>query len=266
MGLNVVMDAMQSEKVASAIEELVVLFKIDEKIDRLCERIVEGIENDRNSIPAFAFDKYKEIVFSSFESSALKQDIRKIMSANYDAEKYSRFADFLKHPKILAMSQYEEDAKSLDAVQEMQDFFSGLQMSPPTEDRKHLIEKIDDIKHSSSTVIDAQVDLFQAIIRGTRGLRGDDQKISEVQLGQAVLDMEKELGGHIKRQIWISMLYAYKNVSDSDLEAYLASCETVSARSANEFMRAVYLEMHKNVVNGLQHELALAFNDCLNDV
>lgn len=261
MDMNLAVGMASDNEMAGAIEELVALFKMDEKIDRLCASVVGGVEHDRNSIPATAFNRYKEIVVSSFDSLNLRRDIRKIISESYDVDNFKEFIDSLRGSKISLMSQCEEDAKSPDVMLDMQAFFSGLQASPPTEDRKRLIEGIDKVKHFSSIVVNTQIELFRVITRGTRGLRGADLKASEDQLNQTVSSMKKEMGAHIERQVWTGMLYAYKDISDADLESYLLLCETDSVKSVDGFMREAYLSMHENVVNTLQYELRLVF-DC----
>jgi len=258
--MNLIADTELTEGTAGLIEELVTLTKLDEKVDRLSTGVIGNIENDRNSMPEAIFNKYKKIVIIIFDSSVLKEHIRTIMAERDDIRKCKEIVGFLQHPQIELMTQREEYSKSPEAMQEMQRFFAGLQASPPTKNRKRLIEQADRVRRSSSVVIDMQVELFQALTWGMRGLSVDGQKISKDRLKQMVLDMKAKLGAHIEKQVWMGMLYAYKDVSDSDLDKYISLHETVGGKLTTEFTQSVFLNMHKQVVNRLQCVLGTEFS------
>ncbi len=145
-------------------------------------------------MPLAAFDKYKEIVIRFLDPSVLKKGVRAAILECYDDQKMGQMINFLRHPQIVSMTRREESSKSPQTAQAMQNFFSGLQASPPTEVRKRLIEKIDSVKHSSSFVVDMQAELFRAITWGMRGLSPADQRMTEEQLKQVALDMKAQLG------------------------------------------------------------------------
>ncbi len=134
----------------------------------------------------------------------------------------------------------------------MQKFFAGLKTTPPEEERKRLIEQIDRMKRSSSFVVDMQVELFQAITWGMRGLSAAEQKITEDQLKQVASDMKVQLGKHMEQQVWMSMLFAYKDISDNELEEYISLHETVEGVQTTEFVQSVFSGVHKQGVERLQ--------------
>jgi len=257
--MNLAADTVLSEGPEYVVERIVVCSNLDKKIDRLSARIVGSIEHDRNSMPDEVFNKYKEIIVSFFDPLKLKGNVRSIMTERYDDRICKGVVDFLKKPQIELMNQKEESSKSAEAMNGMQDFFAGLQAMPPSESRKRLIEQTDRVTRSSSIVINTQTELFQAITWGMRGLSVDDQKISESQLKQMALDMKAQLGAHIEQQVWMGMLYAYKDASDSDLEKYISLQGTAEGKLTTEFTQSVYSSMHKQVVDQLQCALDAEF-------
>lgn len=241
------------------IEELIMLSSLDDKIGRFSAGVVENIENDRSSMPVAIFNKYKEIVISIFDSSVLKKNVRSVILEHYDEKKMGQMIGFLKYPQVVLMSQSEESSKSPEAAQEMRNFVAGFQVSPPTEQRKRLIEKIDRVKRSSSFVVDMQAELFKAITWGMRGLSPEDKKITEDQLKGVVLDMKAQFGAHMEQQVWMGMLFAYKDVADSELEKYISLHETIEGRQTTEFIQSAYFGVHEQVAAQLQHALSAEF-------
>ncbi len=258
--MNLAVDTVLSEGPEGVVERIVVFSNLDKKIDRLSARIVGGIEHDRNSMPDEVFNKFKEIVVSSYDPLELKAKVRSIMAERYDDRKCREVLGFLEQPQIELMNQKEESSKTAEAMNDMQAFFAGLQASPLSENRKRLIEQMDRITRSSSIVINTQIELFQAITWGMRGLSVGDQKITESQLKQMALDMKAQLGAQIEQQVWMGMLYAYKDVSDSDLEKYISLQETAEGKLTTEFTQSVFSSMHKQVADQLQCALGAEFS------
>lgn len=257
--MSLVANRVLDDGVDGVIEELIALSSLDEKIDRLSVGIIGNIENDRNSMSVVNFDKYKKVIISSFDSSVLKKNVRATILECYDGQKMGQMVAFLKHPHAVFMARKEEASKAPAMIQKMQNFFAGLQVSPPTEKRKCLIEQIDKLKRSSSFIVGLQVELFQAITWGMRGLSVDDQKITEDQLKQVALDMKVQLGAHMEQQVWMNMLFAYKDVSDSELEEYISLYESVEGALTTEFTQSVYSDVHKQGVGRLQCTLDVEF-------
>jgi len=258
--MNLEADMALTDAKESIIENIVIFSRLDEKLDRLSAGLVGNIKNARNSMAEEIFNKYKEIVVSFFDPSELKENIRSIMVEHYDDRTCKEVLGFLEQPQIELMNQKEESAKTAEAMNEMQGFFAGLQASPPSEGRKRLIEQADRIKRVSSIVINTQVELFQAITWGMRSLNTDEQKITESQLEQMALDMKAQLTPHIEQQVWMGALYAYKDVSDSELEEYISLHETAEGQLTTEFTQSVYSSVHKQVLNRLQSALEAEFS------
>lgn len=258
--MNLAVNSVLADEMNSVIEAFVSLSRLDEKIDRFSAGVIGNIENDRNAMPVDVFDKYKEIIVNYFDPLVLKENVRVVISERYDDKKMGKMIDFLKHPKVELMTQREESSKSLQAAQDMQDFFAGLQHSSPTEERKRLIEKIDSVKRSSSFVVDMQVELFKAITWGMRGLSPDNQRITEDQLNQMALDMKAKLDVHMEQQVWMSMLFSYKDMSDTELEEYILLHETVEGKLTVEFVQLVYSNVHEQSVVRLRGALGMVIS------
>jgi len=171
----------------------------------------------------------------------------------------SQILRFMQQPNIMDFTQKEEASKSLQASQAMQHFFTELQTSPPSEQRKHLIESIDKTIGSSALVIDMQMTLFQAIAWGLRNTNPNTQGITQKQLQQASIEMEAQMRQQVPQQIWMSMLFAYKEVSDETLQSYLTLNQSTEGQLTANFIRTVYSDMYQNTTKQLQYALEAEF-------
>ncbi len=218
-----------------------------------------SVENVRGAMSDAQFYEYCKIVKDCFCFSALDKVIRTAMVDHYDDKKFNEMACFLRDPAIEMVGQLEEGSKSDETVKERQDFFSGLHLSPPSDVRKRLIERMDRVRHSSLIVIDTQIELLQSMTWGMRSLSEGGRGMTEFQLQQMALEMRAEIGPKIERQIWMSMLYAYKDLSDVDLEKYILLYETSAGEITTDFMKRMYLNMHSRMANELQCALDVKF-------
>jgi len=244
---------------AATIDELVILSKIDNKLDRLSKNIGDSIDNDINSMSEIDFKKYKKILVSVLRPSILKKDVRRIISERDCQKQLVEIVHFLGRPLVKLMANKEEESKSPDAMKEMQCFFSELAESPPTDERKLLIEHIDKIRNLSSSAIDVNGEIFQAITWGMRKYIVSDQVMTSNQLKQIRLDRKKQIEPLIKQQVWIGMLYAYKNISDNDLKAYISLCETSAGKLANKLVQLVYQVICNKTAKRIQDRLEAVF-------
>jgi len=242
----------------SEIEEILLLTWMDNKIDRLSENIVGVIENDRKSMPASVFEKYKAIMVKHFDKISMKKSIRDILLNEYDELKIGEIINLLNHPRLKEISRREEYAKSSTGLNEMQRYLSVMQK--PSEERKRLIEQVDEVKCASSMAIDTRLELFQAITYGMRGLNEENQEFSDDKLKQIISDMRKQGKVHAERQVWMGMLYAYKDISDSELKEYIALHKSSEGKLMSEFSRSLYLRMHTQVAEKIRNSLEEGFS------
>lgn len=242
------------------INKLVILSKLDEKLERLSKNIIDSVDNHKDSMPEMDFSKYKGILITAFNASTLKRDIRGIISKKDHQKILEEIVSFLDHPLVKHIIEREEVAKSPDEMDEMHHFLDDLKKSPPTDERKLLIEHVDKIRNISSTVIEANCEIFQAVTWGMRRYLVSDQVMTPEQLKQIRLDRKKQIEPFIKHQMLISMLYAYKNTSDGDLKTYISLCETSVGKLANKFIQLAYQLMNNKVAKQLQGRLEAVFD------
>ncbi len=108
-------------------------------------------------------------------------------------------------------------------------------------------------------VVEMQISLFTAMAWGMRNVNPNAQNITQEQLQQTALDMKENMSPQIAQQIWMSMLFAYKNVSDDELKNYLTLNETTKGQRTLSFIRTVYSDMHQHTTKQLQYALEAEF-------
>ena len=233
---------------------------LDKKIERFSTSVIQNIEHEKNTIPAHIFEIYQKIILQFFDSTVLIKELKQVILTCYDEQKMQQMLNFMHQPNITQITQKEEAAKSLQASPEMQLFFTELQTTPPSENRKHLIEQIDKVIGSSALVVNMQIALFKAITWGMRKANPNTQNITQEQLKQMVLEMKEKMNQPITQQIWMSMLFAYKDVSDGELQHYLTLNESAEGQLTATFIRTVYFDMHQHTTTQLQYALEAEFS------
>jgi len=247
--------------VSETIQEFIEHAYLDTKIERFSMGVIHNVEHEKNTMPANIFDRYQKIILRFFDSSSLIKELKQIILTRTDELQMQQILNFMHQPTFKFFTQKEESAKSLQASPEMQTFFTELQASPPTANRKALIEKIDKAVGSSALVLDMQIALFQAIAWGMRKVNPNAQSITQAHLQQMALEMKEKLSLQVSQQIWMSMLFAYKDVSDDELHNYLTLNESPEGQLTASFIRTVYFDMHQHTTRQLQYALEETFTD-----
>lgn len=256
MNRNIAKNRVQPEDI---VDEIIELAKLDEKIDKLSMSIVGIVENDRQSMPASVFNRYKDIVVASFEPSEMKKDIRLILAEQYDGEIFCNIITFLHRSEIEILTQLENAPMTPERMSEMQRFFNELQVAPPAQERKLLIEQLDEVKKSSATFIDSQLELFRTITWGMRGLNEDESKVTDSKLNELVLDMKNRATPEMERNVWMGMLFTLRSRSNNELEKTITLYKTTEGELTIKIMKTIFHRMYGRMTRRLQCSLETEF-------
>lgn len=249
----------QGKKMSEIVQNFIEHAHLDKKIERFLTGVTHNVEHEQNTMPANIFDTYQKIILRLFDSTTLVKELKQIILMRFDEQKMQKMLDFMCQPNLQLIIQKEENAKSLQASQEMQIFFTGLQATPPSKKRKNIIEKIDKVLGSSALVVDMQITLFQSVAWGMRKVNPNYQEMTQVQLQQMASEMKEKMSQQITQQIWMSMLFAYKDVSDDELQDYLTLNESTEGQFTTAFIRTAYFDMYEHTTKQLQYALEAEF-------
>lgn len=249
---NLALNEQDKQPISEYTEEIIRLTNLDNKIDRLIYSITQKLENDRDSMPAVVFDRYKNIILSVMHPSTIKANLREHMLEHIDTQKGNRMLNFLKDPLVSALELLEESAKTLEANQAMQAFFSNFSSTQPTKHRKHLIEQLDTVKGSSTIVISTQVELLKSITWGMRNLSEEGQQLTFVQLEKFASNMKGQVTKPIQQQVWMRMLFAFKTISDQEMNDALLLYASDDGEYTVKFIQKAYMSAYTQSVDQLQ--------------
>ncbi len=124
---------------SEAIQNFIKHAYLDKKIERFSAGIVQNTQHEKNAMPTQIFNTYQKIIIRLFDPATLIKSLENIIARNSNEQQMQKILHFLLQPKIQQITQNEEAAKSLQASQEMQTFFTALQTTPPSDTRKRLI-------------------------------------------------------------------------------------------------------------------------------
>jgi len=116
---------------SEAIQNFIKHAYLDKKIERFSAGIVQNTQHEKNAMPTQIFNTYQKIIIRLFDPATLIKSLENIIARNSNEQKMQTILHFLLQPKIQQITQNEEAAKSLQASQEMQTFFTALQTTPP---------------------------------------------------------------------------------------------------------------------------------------
>ncbi len=99
---------------------------LNKKIERFSAGIIQNIDHEKNTIPPHVFNTYQKIILRFFDSTSLIEALEKVIVRRSDDQQMQQILHFLLQPQVQQITQKEEFAKSLQASEEMQIFFTEL--------------------------------------------------------------------------------------------------------------------------------------------
>ncbi len=173
-----------------------------------------ALEPEMNSALSAAFTQ-------AFASTTVKRDIKRTLSAHYKAEHAQGFIKQLKSP--IAEKMGELESKTSDPAQRpmIESFAKQQKEKPATMQRTALIQRLDKANRTTAFSIDMQTAFFKAIFVAIDPVMESDMRISEDELTKMVNEVRTSLEESIAYNTQLSYLYAFRDVSDEELTAYI---------------------------------------------
>lgn len=210
-----------------------------------------ALEPEVNSALSAAFSQ-------AFAPAAVQRDVVQVLNAHYDEARASRYIQQLRSPLSVKMAQLERNTSNPANMDDFKAYATSLQETPAPADRKRLIQRLDEANRTTQFSVDMQTAFFKAIFVAIEPVMEADMRLGEGELEKMVDEVRSSLDESLRDSTRLSYLYAFRDVSDQELERYIELCESDSYRWAIQLLGNAMISALNRAGERAAHTMAVA--------
>lgn len=116
----------------------------------------------------------------------------------------------------------------------MNEFAAQIKQTPPSDARQALIERLDSANRTSEFSVNLQLAFFRSVFSAINPVMDIDMKIEDDELQTMQDEVRKSIAADIKHHVHNSYFYAFRDLSDKELETYVIMSESDINRQSNQ--------------------------------
>jgi hypothetical protein len=226
------------------IAELMVKSGIDKQIDAYPETVRLGLQQSRAQSPMSdaQYQLLMDALSKAYVPAAMKQTMARRLRKDLAAADVEGALAWLNAPLGRKITRLEEDHSTAEAILEMQAWAKSLKEPPPAA-RLDLIRRFDQAvgvtEFSLASMKHSELAMVAALTAGQPPARQREafDKVSEI-----FKQRHDELLRTVGEQTIPFMLYAYRSLSDAELEQYIAYALSPGGKRYHEASKAAFDE------------------------
>lgn len=122
----------------------------------------------------------------------------------------------------------EESASTPESAAQIQAYAASLQSGPPGPERIERIQRLDRVTRSTDVATEVALKLAAAVARGLTAALAAPPTAADI---AAALEAQRpEIRASMQQATLVSLLYTYRSLPDSELDAYIAFLESGAGR------------------------------------
>lgn len=213
-----------------SIQTLMVKSGLDKQLEQIAPMVQAGIDQQNQESGALSPAELEELngfAAMAFDAKALKESVQKHVQANLSGTDVRAALAWLRSPLGEKITKLEEEASTPAAYAEMQKIAGSL---TGNSGRVALVRKLDNevkaTENGVAVVMNTQIAIVAALTSGMAPeMRPTMEKIEKEMLGKRDQIKSAIEGGTI-----LSLLYAYRGLSDAEISKYIEFAGSASGK------------------------------------
>ncbi len=250
---------------SAVVTKIVATSGMDELLEQLPAMVALGFDQQPPPpVEQEAFYKFKDTFLQSFDPVKTKPALVSFIEKRYDAQRYAEVVALLDRPLSKKMTALELQAQTPEAFQEMMQF-AGSMLSQPSPQRLALVERLDRAQQATESMVEVQIMVPSAMMKNMNRIVPADKKMADDEMAQMLAQMREQSLPQARQFIQLSMVYAYRSVSDGELEEYTQLIESDTGLYLTALLRDAALNVFDNISTEIASHIGQIFkaNDAL---
>lgn len=208
-------------------------------------QVEEHCRQRQPALPQEECNSVGRLMADAFREGALLDSVRTTMEQRFDETKLRAVLQQLQTPLFEKISRLEVQTSS-EGVQPIRDYIASLQTQPPSQMRLELVRRLDTSTGATNWQLDLMVGMARSMINAMAMRAPSFKPPAPQQLEQQLLAMLSTLRDPLEEQFAFVSLYAYRSLSDGELDRYVAFYESELGRW---FWRVIKDALHAAIMD-----------------
>jgi len=192
--------------------------------------LLEQFEEEGGYFDEATKQKIRDTIQQTFSEELVMQDAREFLGNINDPEHMQVVRTWLNSPLTLKMNEYELGANSPEFELAREEFLTRLQSTPPDQSRVDTIFEFDELTEATYNTVKIITDLYLALIKTMNPYQTPDKQLDLNDTSKIRQSIMMQLLP-VYENVTVAMnLFAYREVTDAELEEYISFYKTDSGQ------------------------------------
>lgn len=220
-------DASPAPAPPAVIAEIMDLAGISAQLELMPAGVLAGAASQMDPAQQQGFS---EIVNRAFAPSLLRADMTEFLLKNYEEARFAALLTQLRSPLARRMTALEIAAARPEVVAERNAFMEKFAFNPAAAARRKLAQRLLESSNALEMMLAIQAQTMRTIFNARSALVPPKDRPSATQIETWIANVRAQSREAMHGEMLHSLLYIYRDVSEGDLEQYIAYYESPTGR------------------------------------
>jgi len=179
-------------------------------------------QTKQSSISGTDYGTLQKIFSDTFSAQAIKQDVVEYLGQTYDQGRYTSLVELLQSPLAKRMTALEVATGTPEEFQNMLHYATDLATDPPSAKRVALVAELDKVSHATELTATLQIETLRSMLGAFASYSPEGDSATREKMNHIVNGGREQIVTTAHQLVIVSYLYTYRDVSDEDLNNYIA--------------------------------------------
>lgn len=217
---------------------------LSEQIKNVPEKTIEEVRDcfQRNEallgpMPGHVLDEINQIIRESFNPDTIRSILSEYISTRLSRSDMEAVIAWLDSPLGLKITRIEELASTPEAYREMATVVPSLKLAADYDERLELVHEIDNSVKATELIMDRMLNMQIITLTAMSSAFPTMELPSEKQIRENFEKNKPGIAQAVSREIALSILYTYRDISKDDIRAYIQFMKTDYGRRYHQVVQ-----------------------------
>lgn len=235
-----------------AMQELYELSHLAAQVASTAELVSQGLVQQRGRVAPETLDAALRSVRRAYDARALEKTVLANLEARYDARHAPTALTWLQSPLGRRITRLEAESATAEAAGALQEFARALENEPPSPERVAAAKRFDEALETTHFTVELTIATSLGIAIALGATLPAERRSDPEEMRARIESRREEFHSMFRPMSVVSFLYTYRDLSQEEIDAYLAFAETDAGRWYTGATTGAFLESMMSVSLGIE--------------
>jgi hypothetical protein len=222
-------------------QELYELSGLESQIDSIADLVSQGLAQQPGRIPPQTRAAVERALRRAYDAGELEKAVLADLEGRHDARHAAGALAWLRSPLGRRIAHIEAESATTAGAHALEEFARALQENPPRPERLALEQRFDAALQNTASMVELTIATSIGIAIALDATHPVDRRSDPEQMRSDVENQRAELHSMLRPNSVVAFLYIYRELSDEEIDAYIAFGETDAGRWYTDSMMGAFV-------------------------